>query len=114
MSWIGRYWWNLLVGAVGLLYLAMGIEADALARVLGIVGGILILAGAFYSRLRFAPWLVAVGALPFAALTWWSVVSPLLGILAIVFGLIMRRDARRRGLVAAPARSIPAPDGTGR
>jgi membrane-bound ClpP family serine protease len=95
MNWLHRQWWRLLVGAFGIFYLLIGIEASGPAKTAGIVGGVLILGGALVSPSRLAPWLVVVGSLPLALLTWWSVVTPVMGGLAIVLARIMSQSSRK-------------------
>ncbi len=79
---VGRLWY--LPGA-----LLLGGGALVLAGVLGLLGGVSI-----WTAARSAPhspraayaFLVS-GALPFAAATWWSVITPVLAVLAVVIGV---------------------------
>jgi hypothetical protein len=61
---------------------------------LGIVGGALIWAAARFAPRspRVAYLLLLAGALPFAAATWWSVVTTIVAVLAVVLGLGVIRD----------------------
>jgi hypothetical protein len=85
---------RLLTAALGCLVLGLGLTAHGAAAVAGILGGAGVLAVAVaMSRLRPA---AATGALvaavaPFAALTWWSIVTPLLAVLTIGLGTLAAR-----------------------
>lgn len=90
----GPQWWNLLIAVLGGLYMYVGISASGLPRLLGILGGLLVLAGAANRWPRLSVWLVVAGALPLAAASWWSAVTPLIAILLVVFaGLMVRRPS---------------------
>jgi hypothetical protein len=82
-------WLGGLVVVLGGYYIFLG--ADALPKatgVLGIIGGLAIWAAliATGKSHRLAVGLLAAGALPFAILTWWSVVTPLIAILILALG----------------------------
>jgi len=77
--------WTLMLGALGALELWLAATATGPARILGALGGLLVLATAALRPRQWAVVPVAVGALPFAVLTWWSVTTPLLALLAVVF-----------------------------
>jgi hypothetical protein len=90
-----------LTVVLGAFYLFLGATALGVAGMLGIVGGSMILAVvALSSRIpaRFASLLLVAAALPFAVLTWWSIVTPLLAILVMAIGWsALRRSARFAG-----------------
>jgi hypothetical protein len=95
MHAILRYQWNIMLAALGALEVWLAATAVDPARLLGILGGLLVLAAA---ALRPRPWrlaLVAAGALPFAVLTWWSLTTPLLALLALGFAAAAARTAGR-------------------
>jgi hypothetical protein len=95
MRAIVPYRWNIMLGALGALQVWLAATAVGPARILGVLGGLLVLAAA---ALRPRPWslaLVAAGALPFAVLTWWSVTTPLVALLAVGFAAVAARAAGR-------------------
>jgi len=82
-------WLRTLISALGGFQLLMAVSAAPAAIVaVGIVTGLVLVA---------APWvregrrtrllLILLGALPFAALTWWSLATPLLAVLAVSIAL---------------------------
>ena len=84
-----HHWLNGLVAFLGGYYVFLG--ADALpkgAGVLGILGGLAIWAALAATRRfhRAGLGLLWAGALPFAILTWWSVITPLIAILILTIG----------------------------
>ena len=86
---ISRNWLRGLTALLAILYVFLGATALGLAGALGILGGIAILAALATSarvprRLRAI--VLALAATPFAALTWWSVITPLLAILILTTG----------------------------
>ena len=83
-------WAPALTAAIALLYLWIGLAAHGHDRTLGIAGSMLMLAAlAVAPRSRPAALvLLAAGTLPLAAATWWSVITPLLMLLALLFGTI--------------------------
>ena len=86
---IGHNWLPMLLVVLAIVYLALGMTAMGPAGVLGIAGGIAVL-GALVVRARsrsLAIALLVVGAVPFAVVTSWSLVTPLTGILLIAIGL---------------------------
>jgi hypothetical protein len=92
-----RRWTAILTGALGLLYVFLGSAALGLAGVLGIVGGLVVVALAVTEggrRPRIAVALLAIATLPFAALTWWSVVTPLIALLTLALGVPLLRGSR--------------------
>jgi hypothetical protein len=73
------------------------LTAHGAAAVAGIAGGLAVVALAVrMTRLRPAPAVICLvlAVLPFAALTWWSIVTPLLAVLTITLGAGAARDAR--------------------
>ena len=84
--------WNVMLGALGALEVWLAATAAGPARILGVLGGLLIVGtAALRPRGWWAPALVGVGALPLAVLTWWSVTTPLLALLAIGFAAAAAR-----------------------
>jgi hypothetical protein len=88
---IRRNWLIGLTAITALLYIYVGIGAHGLTRLLALAGGVLILAAAA-ARSRLLAWLLLLaGALPVAVATWWSIVTPLLAVLALLFGWLVTR-----------------------
>jgi hypothetical protein len=88
---IRRNWLIGLTAITALLYIYVGIGAHGLTRLLALAGGVLILAAAA-ARSRPLAWLLLLaGALPVAVATWWSIVTPLLAVLALLFGWLVTR-----------------------
>lgn len=84
-----------LLAVCGAYHVFLGATALGIAGALGVVGGVLIWAAARTARQspRTAYTLLLGGALPFAAATWWSVVTPILAVVTVVVG----RGVIRRG-----------------
>jgi hypothetical protein len=94
---ISRSWLAALAVVLGAFYMFLGVTALGVPGVLGIVGGITILAVvATSSRVRpgLGSFILVAAALPFAVLTWWSIVTPLLAIATIAVGWRALREAR--------------------
>ena len=85
----GQRWRVGLLVVCGAYYVLLGATALGLAGVLGLIGG-----ASIWTAARIAPhspraayaFLVS-GALPFAAATWWSVITPVLAVLTVVIGV---------------------------
>ena len=90
-----RHWRIGLLALCGALYVFLGATAAGAAGITGIVGGVLIWATARVApRSRPAAYgLLLIGALPFAVLTWWSVVTPFLAVVTLVIGRTVVRQA---------------------
>jgi hypothetical protein len=106
-----RFFAAALTGVVALLYLWIGASAHGGERLLGIAGGLLILAAlAAAPRSRTAALvLLAVGSLPLAVVTWWSIATPVLAVVAQPPVRPPRPDhdrARGSGLTAPDRRSV--------
>lgn len=84
-----QHWRVGLLVLCGAFYIFLGATALGLAGVLGILGGASIWAVARIAphSPRVAYVLLFSGALPFAAATWWSVITPVIAVLAVVIGV---------------------------
>jgi hypothetical protein len=85
-----RHWTAVLAALLALFYAFLGATALGLAGAAGIAGGLLVLGlvvggGRLPRPLMRA--LLVLAAVPFAALTWWSVVTPLVAVLLVATGL---------------------------
>ena len=87
--------WRIMLGALGALEVWLAATAVGPARILGVLGGLLVLAGAALRPRGWALALVAAGVLPFAVLTWWSLTTPLVALLALGFAAMAARTAGR-------------------
>ncbi|HXL44197.1 MAG TPA: hypothetical protein VN960_09085 [Gaiellaceae bacterium] len=100
-----RNWTAILTVVLACFYVFLGATALGLAGLLGIAGGLLVL-GLVATRRKLpspvAVVLLLLAALPFAVLTWWSVATPLIGILLLALGVpaLARRAHEPRGQIA--------------
>ena len=90
-STLGAHWLAGLTAVLAAFLIFLGTTALGLAGALGILGGLAILAtlvasGRLSHRIRLL--VLCSAAVPFAALTWWSVVTPLLALLLILIGTL--------------------------
>ena len=95
---IARHWLAGLTVVLGVYYVFLGSVALGPAGTLGILGGLLIMIAVLVparGSTRLVVSLLVVGALPFAILTWWSVVTPLIGVLALAIGGVALAGERR-------------------
>jgi hypothetical protein len=86
---ISRRWLAALTVVLGAFFIFLGVTALGVPGTLGIVGGITIIAViATSSRVPsgVGSFVLVAAALPFAVLTWWSIVTPLLAIATIAIG----------------------------
>ena len=89
-SMLSTRWMCALVSLLGAFEVLMGLGAgSALVRVVGIVGGLALAAAPWVAGRVRGLTLLVVGTVPFVALTFTSLVSPLLAVLAwILMGLV--------------------------
>jgi len=97
-----RTWPVVLVTIVALLYLWVAVAAHGWDRVLGLAGGLAILAAVALGRRYFAAAVavLVLGALPLAVITWWSIATPVLAILALVLGAMAIRNVNHTSMLA--------------
>lgn len=92
-----------LTALLAVLYAYIGISSGGVDMATGIVGAVLILAA--LPDLGLPRWvrevMLVVGALPLVALTWWSLVTPILAVLVIVIGSVAVRGGGARALTSA-------------
>ena len=100
-----RTWPVVLVTIVALLYLWVGTAAHGWDRVWGLAGGLAILAAVAVGRryLAAAVAVLVLGALPLAVITWWSIATPVLAILALVLGWMAIRNVNHTSMLAREA-----------
>jgi hypothetical protein len=106
----GRHLTRILCVVLALIYVGLGLSAHGIAAVAGILGGIIATAAAATRRLPgpIALALLTIGALPFATITWWSVVTPLLAALILVLGFNAILQPTRRRLPANTESASPS------
>ena len=92
---IARNWPATLLGTLAAVYLSLGLTAMGTAGLLGIAGSVAVLSAiAVRTRARnLSDALLIAGAVPFAVMTHWNLVTPLSGILMIAIGLPLLRSA---------------------
>jgi hypothetical protein len=103
---LAGYWSRVLVVLLGILYLALGVAAHGPASVDGIGGGAMVVAVA--CLIPRMPAAVAITGLvaavvPFALVTWWSIVTPAIASLVVVIGVAAARRESRALPVSADA-----------
>lgn len=115
-STLRREWPGVLAGLIAAMYLWIGAAAEDWDRLWGLGGGLAILVSLALSR-RSVPLglaVLALGALPLAVATWWSLVTPVLAVVVITLGLLSARalgrsrpvgdsDVETNGLPRVPA-----------
>ena len=79
-------WVRTLVSVLGVFEVLMALRATPVLTVVGVLGGLALLVGPWLlARARAVGLLlVGLGTVPFAALTWWTLVGPLLAVVALV------------------------------
>ncbi|HEU4421954.1 MAG TPA: hypothetical protein VFR67_05365 [Pilimelia sp.] len=91
-----RLWLPMLTAVPALGYLLLAGTASPAAAAAGVFGGLAVLAALVVRRRRrLAYALLLAGALPFAIITWWSIVTPVLAVVILVLGHLSIVDARR-------------------
>jgi hypothetical protein len=92
---VQRLWWMGLTLVLAICYFVIGITAGGAIAMAAILGAVLIASTlAIWSRSKpAAAALLVVGALPLGLLTWWSVITPILVVLALVCGGLAIRTA---------------------
>ncbi|WP_329316041.1 hypothetical protein [Streptomyces sp. NBC_01262] len=107
-----RTWPAVLTAVVASLYVWIGLTAHGWDRILGLAGGPVVLAAlvAAHRSLPGAMALLAVGALPLAVTTWWSIATPVLAVLVLLLGwFAIRNLSRPRRDTASVTTSEPRP-----
>ena len=93
MNAIRRNWMTGLGVVLAVLYAYVGISSRGAVTIAGIGGAVLIVIALL--DLRFPRWgreaMILVGARTLAALTWWSLVTPVLAALVIAIGSVAAR-----------------------
>lgn len=116
-SVIATNWLRGLLGVLGGCELLMAVSAASVANVVaGLLAGLALIAAAMRagSHTRAMITLLIVATLPFAVLTWWTIVTPLISVVGLVIGLAAVGRSRspvgyERGALRQP--HLMAPDG---
>lgn len=89
VSLIRTRWLAGLLGVLGAAELLMAVSAPPVTAVIGIVSGLALIAAPWLAtHSRTISWiLLAIGVLPFTALTYWAVVPAVLAVLALLIAL---------------------------
>ena len=98
MASAGRFWWEGCLVILGVLYLYVGFlgtSAWDLTRVLGILGGVLLIVSTTSRKKWPLLSLVVVGAVPLAVADWWSIVVPLLAASSLGVAFLRIRNLAR-------------------
>jgi hypothetical protein len=94
-----------LLVILGGLYVYVGIYETGFPRLTGILGGLIIAVSAVIgirSRL-IAGGLLLLGTIPLAVASWWSIVTPVIAVLALLLGgIILSRKPAHSMIVARP------------
>ncbi|MBC7633904.1 hypothetical protein [Aeromicrobium sp.] len=103
---IATAWLPGLVSLLGAFEVMMALRASPLALTLvGVLGGLALFASPWMRNKRPRLALLLVGTIPFAVAAWWSLVVPLLAILALaISGVIARRRRTRPTALDATGR----------
>ncbi|WP_353651338.1 hypothetical protein ABLG96_10875 [Nakamurella sp. A5-74] len=82
---IASDWLSALLTLLGAFVLMMALTAAPVTTIVGVIGGLVVMTGAWLPvRRPVRMLLVAAGTLPFAVLTWWTLLTPALAVLALV------------------------------
>lgn len=94
----GRSWWLAgLVSLLGIFEVIMATSAGSTStRMIGLLGGVALIAAPWLNG-RGRRWglsLLLLGTVPLAAVTWWTLVTPALALVALAIGIPLARAAR--------------------
>lgn len=103
---LAAVWPRVLVSALGTFELMLAVGAGPWPTiVVGLVGGLALAGAPWVPGVWLSLALLIVGTLPFAAITWWALVGPLIAVLALAIGLPLLADRRRPTRTAATVAS---------
>lgn len=107
---LAAYWTHGLLSLLGTYEILMAAAArPAATSTIGVIAGVALIAAPWLTVRkgsgRRSGLLLLIGTVPFAVLTWWSLVSPLLGLVALVLGFTVIRGAHS---VEGATRPTPA------
>ena len=90
-------WFASLVSILGLFEIVMATSAGSTStRAIGLVGGVALIAAPWATGrgYRWGLPLLLIGTVPFAVVTWWTVVTPVLAVVALAMGIPLARKLR--------------------
>jgi hypothetical protein len=97
-STVRREWLAGLLSLLGLYEIVLALSGRPVVAGLGVVSGILVVAAPWAGRRMLAAGLalLVAGTVPFAVVTWWSIITPVVALLALAIGVpvIVRRSRR--------------------
>ncbi|MEO5832871.1 MAG: hypothetical protein ABJA16_06855 [Nakamurella sp.] len=95
-------WLRSLTSVLGAFEVLMAVSAGPVVTVaVGTIGGLALMAAPWIGGSAVPIAALLIGTVPFALITWWSVATPVLALLALGFGLTSFRSAQRANRVAA-------------
>jgi hypothetical protein len=92
VQFIQPNWLRLLIAFLGVLYIYIGLSTAGAHWYAGILGGAGIIAGSILKHQIGSFVLIVLGAIPLALFTWWSIVTPLIALMAIVLSIVASRN----------------------
>ncbi len=100
----------LLISLLGTFEVLMAVSAGSTITILaGVVGGLALMTAPWAKGVAVSAVLLLIGTVPFAVLTWWTVVSPLLAVLALAMGLVLLHPgSHTRSIHPTNVRCLPA------
>ena len=90
---VWRRWSAILTSVLGAFVILVAAPAGPATLAFGVVSGLLIAVAPWIrggARI-LGPLLLLLGTIPFAAYTWWSIVTPLIAVLALIAGFVALR-----------------------
>ncbi len=89
-------WRELLTGLLAACLILVAASGSPLVTAWGVVAGLLIAGSPWIAALshRAAVAALVIGAVPFAAFSWWTIVTPLIAVLVVPTGLNAIRHTR--------------------
>lgn len=97
MANMQRSWWVRLTAVLCLYYVIIGVQAGGSTAVVAILG-VVCMGAALVMRARSRPaasCLLAIGALPLGIVLWWSLITPIIAVLALICGGLAISACRR-------------------
>lgn len=87
-------WLKILTAFQASLYVYIGVYASGIVSYVAIAGGLVVLGSLLVKKRYLSLIILAIGVVPLAALTWWSIVTPIIASISIVFIFIATRPKK--------------------